>query len=152
MSGPGRVKHNGRGDIVIGEVPRLAAIFAHAGIPCRVSPNIAVELWTKLVMNCAYNAISALTHEQYMRIRHDELAVDVMKDLIAEVVAVGSAAGVTLPSAEVLTAAALKLGESMSTGHVLNGAGHRSRSPDGDRFVERLRLTSRKRTGYSHPG
>ena len=115
MSGPGRVKHNGRGDVVIGDAPRLAKVFGDAAIPVRVSNNIAGELWTKLVMNCAYNAISALTHAQYMKLRNDPLACDVMKNVIAEVVAVAVAAGVTLPSADELTVAALKLGEAMAT-------------------------------------
>jgi len=114
MSGPGHVKHSGRGDIVVGNVPRLAAIMKEAGIPCRISGNIAGELWTKLVMNCAYNAISALTRSRYVFIKNDDLARDVMKELIAEVVAVGTAAGVGLPPAEELTDAALRLGESMA--------------------------------------
>ena len=38
-----------------------------------------------------------------------------MKNVIAEVVAVAVAAGVTLPSADELTVAALKLGEAMAT-------------------------------------
>jgi 2-dehydropantoate 2-reductase len=115
MSGPGRVKHNGRGDIVIGDVPRLAGVFNDAGIPCRISENLAGELWTKLVMNCAYNAISALTHAQYLRIKENALTRDVMKDLIEEVVAVASAAGVRVPGADQLMDAALKLGASMAT-------------------------------------
>src|SRR5262249_27770821 len=65
MTGPGQIQHNGRGDIVIGELPRLSAVFERAVVPCRVTDNIDGELWTKLVMNCAYNAISALTHRQY---------------------------------------------------------------------------------------
>jgi len=115
MSGPGRVKHNGRGDIVIGDVPRVASLFNNAGIPCRISDNIAGELWTKLVMNCAYNAISALTHAQYLRIKENELTRDVMKELIDEVVAVATAAGVRIPNCEQLMDAALKLGGAMST-------------------------------------
>src|SRR5262245_61674412 len=115
MSGPGRVKHAGRGDIVIGDAPRLAKVLGDARIPVRISNNLAGELWTKLVMNCAYNAISALTHAQYMKIRNDPFACDVMKNVIAEVVAVAIAAGVTLPSADELTSAALKLGEAMAT-------------------------------------
>jgi 2-dehydropantoate 2-reductase len=115
MTGPGRVKHGGRGDVVIGQEPRLAAVFADGGISCRVSANIAAELWTKLVMNCAYNAISALTHCRYLLIRNDPLLRDVMKELIAEAVAVASAAGVELPDAAQLTEDALKLGEAMST-------------------------------------
>ena len=114
MTGPGRVKHNGRGDVVIGDVPRVPAVLAEAGIPCRVSGNIAGELWTKLVMNCAYNAISAVTRSRYALIKDNPLTRDVMKDLITEVVSVGTAAGVKLPSAEELTDAALKLGAAMA--------------------------------------
>ena len=114
MTGPGRVKHNGRGDVVIGDVPRVLAVLAEAGIPCRISGNIAGELWTKLVMNCAYNAISAVTRSRYALIKDNPLTRDVMKDLITEVVSVGAAAGVKLPSAEELTDAALKLGAAMA--------------------------------------
>jgi 2-dehydropantoate 2-reductase len=118
MSGPGRVKHYGRGDIVIGSgsrgTSRIASAFEAAEIPCRVSDNIAGELWTKLVMNCAYNAISAVTQARYILIKENALARDVMRELIQEVVAVGIAAGVVLPAADQLTAAALHLGEAMA--------------------------------------
>jgi 2-dehydropantoate 2-reductase len=119
MSGPGKAKHHGRGDIVIGgpsaAADRIADVFEAAHVPCRISGNIAGELWTKLVMNSAYNAISALTHARYRLLKEDPAILDVMQELIREVVAVGTAAGVVLPNAEQLTAAALKLGESMAT-------------------------------------
>jgi 2-dehydropantoate 2-reductase len=115
MTGPGRVKHNGRGDIVIGRLPRLENVFENAGISCRVSDNIAAELWTKLVMNCAYNAISALTRSHYLAIKENPLARTVMKELIREVVAVASASGISIASPEELFEAALKLGAAMST-------------------------------------
>src|SRR5262249_26513558 len=75
MTGPGRVKHTGRGDLVIGdprgdlrgEIDRLAAMFTGAGIPCAISDNIEAELWTKMAMNCAYNAVSALGRSKYGR-------------------------------------------------------------------------------------
>src|SRR5438093_1574089 len=70
MTGPGRVTHSGRGDLIIGELSsstarlgrleRVASLFTNAAVPCHISDNIAAELWTKLVINCAYNAISAL--------------------------------------------------------------------------------------------
>jgi 2-dehydropantoate 2-reductase len=51
MAGPGHVKHNGRGDLILGNLPGqhraraalddLAAMFVRAGIPCRVSDNVA---------------------------------------------------------------------------------------------------------------
>jgi 2-dehydropantoate 2-reductase len=118
MSGPGRVKHHGRGDIVIGgpsaAADRIARVFEAAHLPCRVSSNIDGELWTKLVMNCGYNAISALTHARYSFLSEDPAIVNVMRELIHEVVAVGTAAGVVLPDVERLTAAAIKLGEAMA--------------------------------------
>ncbi len=115
MTGPGRVKHNGRGDIVVGPVPRIPELFASVGIPCRVSENIAGELWTKLVMNCAYNAISAVTQLQYRFLTESPFSREIMRALIDEVVAVGSAAGVRLPSTAELVDAALKLGDTMAT-------------------------------------
>jgi len=115
MTGPGRVKHNGRGDIVVGPVPRIPELFKRAGIPCRVSENIAAELWTKLVMNCAYNAISAVTQSQYRFLKESPYSREIMLELIDEVVAVGSATGVKLPSTAELVDAALKLGDTMAT-------------------------------------
>jgi 2-dehydropantoate 2-reductase len=115
MTGPGRVKHNGRGDIVVGPVPRIPELFAGAGIPCRISENIDGELWTKLVMNCAYNAISAVTQLQYRFLKESLFSRKIMRALIDEVVAVSMAAGVKLPSAEELVTAALKLGDTMAT-------------------------------------
>ncbi|HME99075.1 MAG TPA: 2-dehydropantoate 2-reductase [Terriglobia bacterium] len=115
MTGPGRVKHNGRGDIVIGHLSRLESVFKNAEIPCRVSDNIAAELWTKLVMNCAYNAISALTRSHYLAIKENPLALTLMKELIREVVAVASASGIRIASPEELFETALKLGAAMST-------------------------------------
>jgi 2-dehydropantoate 2-reductase len=115
MTGPGRVKHGGRGDIVIGHVPRLENLFKAAGIPCRISNNVAGELWTKLVMNCAYNAISALAQSRYGPLKENPLIRDVIKEVITEVVAVASASGVSIASADELMEAALKLGEAMAT-------------------------------------
>jgi len=123
MSGPGHVKHSGRGDLIIGELPagierrenlkRLARLFESAQIPCRISDNIAAELWTKLVMNCAYNAISAVTQSRYLAIGENPLTRRVVEELVSEVVAVGTAAGIALPDPKQLTTAAFKLGDAM---------------------------------------
>src|ERR1700693_127636 len=69
---PGKIKHVGRGDLALGpkteKTERLAAIFTRAGIPCRITDNIVGELWTKLLWNCALNAISALGRVKYGQI------------------------------------------------------------------------------------
>jgi 2-dehydropantoate 2-reductase len=120
MSGLGQVKHSGRGDLVIGnplsnqgaresELAEIAEIFTRAGVPCRVSQNITLELWTKLIMNCAYNALSALSRARYGRLVDDAGSVEVMRQAVSEGVAVGNASGVRL-SEDKLMAAVLELG------------------------------------------
>jgi 2-dehydropantoate 2-reductase len=120
MSGAGQVKHSGRGDLVIGnpvsdqgasesELAEIAETFKRAGVPCRISENITLELWTKLIMNCAYNALSALSRARYGRLVDDAGSIEVMKQVVAEGVAVGNAAGVRL-SADKLIAAVVELG------------------------------------------
>lgn len=98
MPAPGHLKHNGRGDLVIGETHAsvLTALFAKAGVPCRVSENIQGELWTKLVMNCSHNAISALARSRYGRMAADPLVSDVSRQAVEEVLAVARASGVRM--------------------------------------------------------
>jgi len=126
MTAPGCVKHTARGDLVIGDLSglhgtdesrrqqlgRLATLFGRAGISCTVSENIAGELWTKLVMNCAYNAISALSRSRYGRMVRSPWTRELMRQVIEEVVAVGRAAGVQFPSVN-LVEAGLALAETM---------------------------------------
>ena len=120
MVGLGRVKHSGRGDVIVGDpspnhdasesdLAKIATTFMRADVPCRISENITAELWEKLIMNCAYNALSALSRSKYGRIARDSGTAEVMKRVVNEAVAVGNAAGVKL-SAEKMFAAVLKLG------------------------------------------
>ncbi len=109
---PGRVKHTARGDLVIGRHPDLVALFARAEIPVRVSENIEGDLWLKLTLNSAYNALSALGRCNYGRlVRHPETR-ELMRKVVGEVVAVGTAKGVRFPEVD-LIAATWKLGEGM---------------------------------------
>ena len=95
------VKHVGRGDLVIGpeteQCRMLAALFARAEVPCRTSNNIEGELWTKLIWNCALNAISALGRAKYGRIAKHANARELMETVIQEVLAVARAAHVVIP-------------------------------------------------------
>jgi 2-dehydropantoate 2-reductase len=101
---PGKIKHVGRGDLALGpkseKTERLAAIFTRAGIPCRISDNIAGELWTKLLWNCALNAISALGRVKYGQIAASGDARQVLQSLVEEVFAVAAAAGIRLAGVE----------------------------------------------------
>jgi 2-dehydropantoate 2-reductase len=100
MAGPGHVKHNGRGELVIGRSPasaRIAAAFAAAGVPVEVSDNVIGALWAKLIVNCAYNALSAITQLPYGRLVQGDGVPAVMRDVMDECLAVARAAGVDVP-------------------------------------------------------
>ena len=125
MAGPGRVRHLGRGDLVIGapralasrgdsasDVAAIAAMFEQAGIPCAQDPDIEVALWTKLALNCAFNAVSALGDSPYGRMTASAAVRGVMETAVREAVTVARAAGVAL-DADQLVAATWKLAASM---------------------------------------
>ena len=122
MTAPGSVTHTGRGDLIIGhragwprrpDLELLAAMFEQAEIPCRISDDIAADLWSKMVMNCAYNALSALTRAQYGRMVQSEPVRDFGVRVIGETVAVARAEGVPL-SEQAMVEAALRLAENMT--------------------------------------
>ncbi|MBE7246822.1 MAG: ketopantoate reductase family protein [Actinomycetospora chiangmaiensis] len=101
MAGPGRVRHNGRGDLILGASEtsdRIARAFTAAGIPTTMSERALDALWGKLIMNCAYNALSALTQLPYGRLVQGEGVVASMTDVVQECAAVAAAAGVSVPS------------------------------------------------------
>ena len=102
MAGPGHVKHHGRGDLVIGASAASRALadqFIAADVPVQISDNVAGELWTKLIVNCAYNALSAISRLPYGRMVEGEGVPAVMRDVVQECLAVATAAGVTVPKA-----------------------------------------------------
>jgi 2-dehydropantoate 2-reductase len=118
---PGRVKHVGRGDLVVGprnaKTERFAGLFERAHVPCRISENIVGELWTKLTWNCALNAVSALGKAKYGQIAASEDARKAVENIVKELLAVAHAANIQLPGLEDFTAAmsgALKIAAQMS--------------------------------------
>lgn len=124
MPGPGHLLHAGRGDLVAGEygaaeapsarAAAVSALFERAGVPCKLVADVRSELWTKLVMNCVFNAMSAVGRSRYGPLveRADTRAV--ARDLVDECVAVAKAEGVPLADADSLYQAAMKLGQAMA--------------------------------------
>ncbi len=105
MAGPGHLKHHGRGDLVIGALDgkvtaaaleQVKAWFEPAGVPVVISGNVAGELWMKLVVNCAYNAISAIAQLPYGAMIKGAGVREVMRDVVAETMAVAQAKGVRM--------------------------------------------------------
>ncbi|HXM94604.1 MAG TPA: 2-dehydropantoate 2-reductase [Candidatus Acidoferrum sp.] len=119
---PAHVKHVGRGDLVVGprnaRTEKFSALFERAGVACRISDNIDGELWTKLIWNCALNAISALGRAKYGQIAASDDARKVVETVVNEVLEVARAAGMQLPGVETPQAGlagALKIATQMSS-------------------------------------
>ncbi|MDR5783528.1 ketopantoate reductase family protein [Caballeronia sp. LZ065] len=99
MAGPGHIRHHGRGELVIEPSTRseeVARAFIEAGVPTEISDNVRGALWAKLVLNCAYNALSAITQLPYGKLVQGEGVTRTMRDVVDECLAVAKAEGVTL--------------------------------------------------------
>jgi 2-dehydropantoate 2-reductase len=120
MPEPGRIKHLGRGDLVVGprnaRTEQFAGWFEAAKVPCRISENITGELWAKLVWNCALNAVSGLGRVTYGEIIASEDARGVVQEAVYEVLAVAKARNIHPPGLEdpqAAIAGAFKIAEQM---------------------------------------
>lgn len=99
MAGPGHVLHRGRGDMTIGETPRAGALqrlFGGAGVALRISADLRGELWAKLVLNCVYNAVSAVLQQPYGVFAGADEGRRLIDALLHECLQVAQAEGVTL--------------------------------------------------------
>jgi 2-dehydropantoate 2-reductase len=114
MAGPGHLKHHGRGELVIEPAAgseRAAQALAAAGVPTDISTNVRGALWMKLILNCAYNAVSAIAQKPYGENVQGVGIREVMRDVVDECLAVAQADGVQVPGDA--HAATRKLVESM---------------------------------------
>ncbi len=121
MAGPGHVLHHGRGELAIGASAHseaLARTLSAAAIPTSVAPDIAAVLWSKLIINCAYNAISAVANLPYGEMVRVDGAAEFMTGVVRECTEVANACGVALPGdvvAKTLSVAATMPGQYSST-------------------------------------
>jgi len=110
MAGPGSVRHFGRGDLVIGALNAdarhdpaitgvlqdLVTLFGAAGVKVTISSDVMLELWSKLMVNCAYNAISALAQAPYARLAARLEVREMQHAIVRELVALAKAEGIAL--------------------------------------------------------
>ena len=116
MAGPGHLRHHGRGELVMEPSPasgRVAQALMQAGVPTEVSDNVRGALWAKLILNCAYNALSAVGRIAYGELVQQPGVTEVMRDVVAECRAVAAADGVSLPGD--VDAAVRRIAETMPT-------------------------------------
>jgi len=125
---PGVIHHLEYGMIVLGEFQRragprthgLAAMFRDAGVPCKVTDNLAWAQWEKLVWNIPFNGLgvagtagyealvnpqSPIPNSQFTGacLPTDQLLADprwekLLRDLMLEVIAAAGALGFEIPA------------------------------------------------------
>ena len=74
-----------------------AVLFMDAGIQCKAVEDVAAAIWTKYVLNCAYNVATARWGCTIGGIKADESRVEDCRALLTESWKVGIANGVSLP-------------------------------------------------------
>ena len=110
---PGLVQHFGRGDLIIGNptaglfapladlaLQDIADRFSDAGVPVKVSDAVTHALWSKLLVNCVFNALSALSQMDYGTLAAHPPTRQIMQAILDEVIKVASAAGTPLTPTE----------------------------------------------------
>jgi 2-dehydropantoate 2-reductase len=114
LTAPGVIEAVGPAQVVLGRWPTaerapesgtklldgLDSIFNNAGIPTRVTDNIRLELWRKLVVNNGANPLSALTGLDTGTLVHDPGLSQIVYGLMAEATAAASADSVELSEAD----------------------------------------------------
>lgn len=125
MAGPGHVRHHGRGELAVESVGASAgeaavALQGHAvqalraaQVPTEVSADVRGALWAKLMLNCAYNAVSAIAQAPYGQMVTSAGIQEVMADVVAECLAVAQAEGVQVQ--QDVVGAVARLAASMPT-------------------------------------
>jgi 2-dehydropantoate 2-reductase len=126
--GPGVIHHMDHGQVVIGEFKRwpeprthdIASMFRDAGIPCKVSANLAQSHWEKLVWNIPFNGLGVASAAGYQAFACEQLPpqlsrcadcmstdllladprwAELVKALMLEVIAAASGLGFEIPEA-----------------------------------------------------
>jgi 2-dehydropantoate 2-reductase len=94
---PGVIQFMARGHTIIEQHERssgLAAVLTAAGLDCRVSRDMAADVWQKLIVNCVVNPITAILGCEVGGIANPQL--EPLKRLVVdECVAVAAAEGLT---------------------------------------------------------
>ena len=95
---PGVIQFMARGYTLLESHERseqIAAVLTAAGLDCRISPDIARDVWHKLLINCVVNPITAILGSEVGAIANPQL--DPLKELvIAECVAVAASQSIAL--------------------------------------------------------
>jgi 2-dehydropantoate 2-reductase len=107
LLGPGRVRHAGEGETVIGPGGRgggaahtLVSSLTSAGFETRLVESVEELIWGKLIINVGINALTAILRVKNGRIATVHRIRKVMEDAVSEAIRVAEAKGIHLPYEE----------------------------------------------------
>jgi 2-dehydropantoate 2-reductase len=120
LAGPGVVKHNALNSLTVGaldgragaQLERFVALANAGGIETKLSADIRLELWRKLLLMAPMAALSAMTRLPLARIREHAETWRLASEGMREVVAVANAEGAALTDADVHKTLAFVMGMS----------------------------------------
>jgi 2-dehydropantoate 2-reductase len=116
-SSPTAVTHFGGGNLTIGttqtnpqnlvqaegHLQSIQQLFEKAAIPTTISENMIADLWTKFVINCVFNGISAIGQINYSSMSKLPEIASLMEALLSECLRVAHACDVPLQADKIRT-------------------------------------------------
>ena len=104
LLGPGKIKHAGRGGIIIGPeidssglLEKLVFALNAAGFKTRTAKDIDNLIWGKLIINVGINALTAITRLKNGHLAQLDGTKSIMKEAVKEAVRVAEAKNIKLP-------------------------------------------------------
>lgn len=95
-TGPLEVRHTSNGYLLLDDADAVAALRRH-GVDARRVPDVRVEQWSKLMVNCVINGLCAVLRRPVGAVRVPALR-PTLRAILGEVEAVARAEGVALPA------------------------------------------------------
>ncbi len=108
---PGTVIHSAAGGMRLGlwrhgkgeeKFQMLARALTEAGVPARREGDVKRMLWRKLLWNCGFNAITAITRRYAKDMAANEETLSIVREAMQETVTVANASDVTLSEEDIL--------------------------------------------------
>ncbi len=113
MSAENEVSYQGGGKLVLGrpidsdnadhDLNQLAGIFQRASCQVSISSNITHDLWSKWIINCGFNALSALGQINYQNLVRQDNIPEIIDSIVQECFSLAKAEKVSLDEQFILS-------------------------------------------------
>jgi len=107
---PGHVIHSAAGGIRMGTwqqgtgaryLPPLIEAFQRASVPARIDADPTAMLWRKLLWNCGFNALTAITRRYAKDMAAHTDTLDIIQQAMQETIALAQARGIAIGEADI---------------------------------------------------